>query len=199
MLPRRQNSGAVHQGRQAGDTLTALTHDPRALENFLGWSLPALAADIVLPVAVIVVLAVIDLPMALAVAVSVVIAVQALRWTLRRYGSFATARQELQAQTVSRIVEHIQGIAAIRAFNQADTQPGRRSRHDRVKSLGDCLVARNHRGDTAMAMPYLPSCWRRQSPRPMAPRRRTCKPGRRRGSGIPHRCAIDSHIPHARR
>lgn len=111
-----------HSRRRAGDTLTALTQDTRSLENFFAWSLPALAADIVLPLMVVVILAVIDVPMALAVIVSVVVSLPVLRWTYRRYARFAAARQELQAQAVSRIVEHIQGIATVRAFNQAGTR-----------------------------------------------------------------------------
>lgn len=117
-----------HQSRQAGDTLTAVTQDPRGLENFLAWSLPALAADIVLPVTVIAVLAVIDVPMALAVTVSVVVSLPVLRWTYRRYARFAAARQELQARAVSRIVEYIQGIATVRAFNQAGPPAGHAAR-----------------------------------------------------------------------
>lgn len=108
-----------HKRRQAGDTLTTLTQDMRALESFFAWSLPALAADIVLPVVVIAILAVIDVPMALAVTISVVVSLPVLRWTYRRHAGFAAARQEIQAQAISRMVEHIQGIATVRAFNQA--------------------------------------------------------------------------------
>ncbi len=110
---------AYHSRHQAGETTMVLTGDVTRVENFVGWSLPVLVGDIALPLSVLAVLAVLDLRMAAATALSVVLALPALAWTQRRLAAFTEAHRDLHGQTVARVVEYVQGIAVVRAFNLA--------------------------------------------------------------------------------
>jgi ATP-binding cassette subfamily B protein len=110
---------SFHAGRQVGDSVTALTQDVRGLEGFLGWGLPALTGATVLPLVVMTGLLFVDVVLALAVLTAVAASILVLGWTFRRYGALADPRQSTRAVAASRIIEYIQGVAVIRAFNQA--------------------------------------------------------------------------------
>jgi ATP-binding cassette subfamily B protein IrtB len=106
-----------HAHRDQGDTLTALTQDVVAVETFAHAPLPALVGSIAGPLCVLGVLAVVDLRMAAVTAASVVAAVPVYLWANRLFDGLALRRQDTQAAATGRIVEYLQGIAVIRAFN----------------------------------------------------------------------------------
>lgn len=110
-----------HVGRQQGDTTTALTTDMQTVENFLSMGLPALAQAVGLPVVVLVFLTAVDPTMALATFVSIIVGVPVFWWSNRRLRELGLARQDQQAGMASRILEYVQGIIVLRAFNQTST------------------------------------------------------------------------------
>ena len=106
-----------HAGRDQGDTLTALTQDVVAVETFAHAPLPALVAALAGPACVTLLLAAVDLRLAAVTLVSVAVAVPVYLWANRTFDRLAVHRQDTQAEAAGRIVEYLQGIAVIRAFN----------------------------------------------------------------------------------
>lgn len=129
-----------HTRRQTGDAATVFTQDMALIEEFTHEGLPAIAGAIGLPVAVTAVLLFVDAPMALALMASVAASAPLFAWTLRRFASLAATRQGMQAQANSRIIEYVQGIAVIRAFNQSGERQQRfRSSLDDVRQINTRL------------------------------------------------------------
>lgn len=107
-----------HLSRHKGDTVSALTSDMQMIESFLSDALPRIAQAFGLPVAVFVFLLMRDWVTALAAIVSILAAaplfLAASRWLAR----LGIERQDRQAEAAARMIEYVQGIAVIRAFNQ---------------------------------------------------------------------------------
>ncbi|MFN3220083.1 MAG: ABC transporter ATP-binding protein [Acidimicrobiales bacterium] len=108
----------VASSRRSGDVSAVLTSDYEAVSTFAHHSMPVLFGAIGLPIAVLVGLSFIDLPLALAVLVSIVLAVPAFRWANRKFSIVALERANLLAAANSRVVEYIQGVSVARAYNQ---------------------------------------------------------------------------------
>lgn len=109
-----------HHARQPADTAATFTSDMYAIEIFTESQLPKLAA-LALPIAIFLRLLVIDPPLAIAAGVSVALSVPVFVLTQRRMHHLARTRQDRLAATTARVIEYVQGIAVIRAFNQHGT------------------------------------------------------------------------------
>jgi len=109
---------SYHWRRPAGDNAAALTQDMFHIDMFVLEAVPAVAGNLALCVLILGVLLAVDAPLALCVAVSLLVAVPVLRHTQRTFRRLAAERQQLAAEATARVVEYVQGIAVIRAFNQ---------------------------------------------------------------------------------
>lgn len=107
-----------HLSRHKGDTVTVLTSDMQMLESFLSDALPRVAQGFGLPVIVLGYLAWRDWPVALAALVSIALALPIFAWTSRRLAVLGIRRQDMQAEAGARMIEYVQGMAVIRAFNR---------------------------------------------------------------------------------
>lgn len=107
-----------HLSRQRGDSVAALTSDMQMLEGFFSDGLPRIAQALGLPVAALVVLAVQDWRIALAMGLPILLAVPVFVFASRHMSRLGLARQDMQAEAGSRMIEYVQGMAVIRAFNQ---------------------------------------------------------------------------------
>lgn len=107
-----------HLSRDKGDTVTMLTSDMQMLETFLSDALPRIAQAFGLPAAVLIYLAFRDGVVALAALASIIVAVPFYLWTSRYLARLGIRRQDMQAEAASRMIEYVQGIAIIRAFNR---------------------------------------------------------------------------------
>ncbi|HEV7757443.1 MAG TPA: ABC transporter ATP-binding protein [Acidimicrobiales bacterium] len=114
-----------HAARDQGDTLTALTQDVVMVETFAHAPLPALVGAFAGPLCVAAVLAAVDVRLAAATLVSVALAVPLYLWANRIFDGLAVRRQDAQAHATGRIVEYLQGIAVIRAYNHSGERLGR--------------------------------------------------------------------------
>ncbi|MQA07854.1 MAG: ATP-binding cassette domain-containing protein [Pseudonocardiaceae bacterium] len=106
-----------HLARQQGDTVSTVTTDMGAVEDFAADGLPKIAQAAGLPLVVLLALTTVDPPMAAAAALSVLIAAPIFVLSNRWMRGLSDERQELQAGAASRMIEYIQGIGVIRAFN----------------------------------------------------------------------------------
>lgn len=113
--------GTVRE-RGVGDVSTTLTSDMEMVATYCYSGLPRWCSAVPLPVFIFVGLLAIDAPMALAVAVSVVAAFPLYRWASRYLGGRTLERANLLAVANSRVVEFVQGIAVIRAFDRKGTR-----------------------------------------------------------------------------
>ncbi len=111
---------SFHLGRQQGETVTALTADMAAVEGFASDGLAKIAQALGLPVVVLLFLSFVDPRLAAATALSVVVAIPVYLWSNRRLAALGIVRQDRQAATASRVIEYVQGLAVIRAFNRGD-------------------------------------------------------------------------------
>ncbi|WP_367348396.1 ABC transporter ATP-binding protein, partial [Sphingobium yanoikuyae] len=107
-----------HLTRHKGDTVTVLTSDMQMLESFLSDALPRIAQGFGLPVIVLGYLAWRDWPVALAALVSIALGLPLFAWTSRRLALLGIRRQDMQAEAGARMIEYVQGMAVIRAFNR---------------------------------------------------------------------------------
>lgn len=106
-----------HQARHRGDTVTVLTSDMQMLESFFSDGLPRIAQALGLPVVVFLVLLTRDPMVALAAAASIAVAIPVFVGTSRRLAKLGIRRQDMQAEAGARMIEFVQGLAVIRAFN----------------------------------------------------------------------------------
>ncbi|WP_053240077.1 ABC transporter ATP-binding protein [Pleomorphomonas koreensis] len=107
-----------HLSRHRGDTVTALTSDMQMLESFLSDALGRIAQAFGLPIVAVVFFLVRDWPLGLALLVSIAAALPVFMWSSRRLARLGIVRQDLQAAAGARMIEFVQGIATIRAFNR---------------------------------------------------------------------------------
>jgi ATP-binding cassette subfamily B protein len=128
-----------HASRAQGDTLTAVTQDIVTIETFAHAPLPTLVGAFAGPLCVVLVLAAVDPLLAGATALSVVAAVPVYMWAHRTFDALALRRQDAQADATGRIVEYLQGIAVVRAYNLGG------ERLDRFRTALDDLRAVNTR------------------------------------------------------
>jgi ATP-binding cassette, subfamily B, bacterial IrtB/YbtQ len=128
-----------HVQRDQGDTLTALTQDIVTVETFAHAPLPALVGAFAGPLCVSAFLALVDLRLAAVTLASVLVAVPVYLVANRIFAGLALRRQDTQAEAAGRIVEYLQGIAVIRAFNLGG------ERLDRFRRSLDDLRAVNTR------------------------------------------------------
>ncbi|SMR83532.1 ATP-binding cassette, subfamily B [Aliiroseovarius halocynthiae] len=107
-----------HLGRHKGDTATALTTDVSIIESFLSDAMAKIVQAIVLPVTVLGFIASQDVWFALTFLISVVTALPVAIYIGVKFGSIGAERQEVQANAGAVMIEYVQGIRVIRAFNQ---------------------------------------------------------------------------------
>lgn len=107
-----------HQTRHRGDTVTVLTSDMQMLESFFSDGLPRISQALGLPVAIFLVLLTRDWVVALATAASVLVALPVFFGTSRQLSKLGIQRQDMQAEAGARMIEFVQGMGVIRAFNQ---------------------------------------------------------------------------------
>lgn len=107
-----------HLSRHKGDTVTALTSDMQMLEMFLSDALPRIAQALGLPVIILAFLFWRDWVVALAALAVIACAAPIFLWTSRRLAALGIQRQDAQAEAAARMIEFVQGIAVIRAFNR---------------------------------------------------------------------------------
>jgi ATP-binding cassette subfamily B protein len=108
-----------HTGRQAGDVAAALSSDVTMVKTFVSNALPLMVGAVGLPIAVFAVLLAVDPWMALATVATIPLALPLFVLTNRIFSGLATKRQRLQGAATARIVEYVQGLAVVRAFNLA--------------------------------------------------------------------------------
>ncbi|EKF17545.1 ABC transporter ATP-binding protein [Nitratireductor pacificus] len=107
-----------HQARHRGDTVTVLTSDMQMLESFFSDGLPRIAQALGLPAAIFIVLLTRDWAVALATAASIAVALPVFVGTSRRLSKLGLSRQDKQAEAGARMIEFVQGLPVIRAFNR---------------------------------------------------------------------------------
>jgi ATP-binding cassette subfamily B protein len=119
MLDRlRQLPLGFHLSRNRGDTVTMLTSDMQMLEGFMSDGMPRIAEALGLPVAILIFLAFQDWVVALAALASILVAIPVYFKASRHLAKLGIRRQDMQAAAAGRMIEFVQGIAVIRAFNR---------------------------------------------------------------------------------
>ncbi len=114
----RTLSMGFYSERQTGDLNTIINQDVKSIEPVPTVFYPKLVAAIALPGFIAVFLFFIDWRMALATISVIPFALIVLNATQRPFKRLAGLRAEASAQANSKIIEYIQGIGAIKAFNQ---------------------------------------------------------------------------------
>lgn len=131
-----------HLCRHKGETVTALTGDMQMLEVFLADGLPRIAQALGLPLAVFCFLVVTDWPAAVIALVPILLAVPVFLWSSRRLAVLAADRQSAQAQAAARMIDYVEGMKVIRAFNRlADGWTGFRTALDRFHAVSVRMIA----------------------------------------------------------
>ncbi|MCO6184837.1 ABC transporter ATP-binding protein [Rhizobium sp. L1K21] len=119
MLDRlRQLPLGFHLSRNRGDTVTMLTSDMQVVESFMSDGLPRIAEAAGLPAAILIFLALQDWVIALAALASIIVAIPVYLKASRHLAKLGIRRQDMQAAAAARMIEFVQGIAVIRAFNR---------------------------------------------------------------------------------
>ncbi|MCW5708998.1 ABC transporter ATP-binding protein [Shinella sp.] len=131
-----------HLCRHKGDTVTALTGDMQMLEVFLAEGLPKIAQAIGLPFAVFCFLLATDWPAALIALAPILLAAPVFLWSSRRLAALAADRQGAQAEAAARMIDYVEGMKVIRAFNRlADGWTGFRAALDRFHAVSVRMIA----------------------------------------------------------
>lgn len=107
-----------HLGRHKGDTATALTTDVSVIESFLSDALAKIVQAVVLPLTVLAFIATQDIWLALTLLVSVATALPVAFLIGTQFSAFGVERQDVQARAGAVMIEYVQGMRVIRAFNQ---------------------------------------------------------------------------------
>lgn len=132
-----------HLSRHRGDTVTALTSDMQMLETFLSDALGRIAQAFGLPFIAVLWFLSHDWALGLAMLVSMVAALPVFLWSSRRLARLGIVRQDLQAAAGARMIEFVQGIATIRAFNRvAKGEESFRASLEAFRDLSIHMVAR---------------------------------------------------------
>ena len=106
-----------HLNRHKGDTVAVLTSDMQMLESFLSDALPRLAQAFGLPVVALAYLFWKDWALGCVALISILVAFPILVLTGRKLAVLGLRRQDLQAAAGARMIEYVQGMGVIRAFN----------------------------------------------------------------------------------
>ncbi|MCW6003512.1 ABC transporter ATP-binding protein/permease [Micromonospora sp. CPCC 205371] len=134
--------GAVLQ-RGTGDVSSVLTTDHEAVSTFAPSGRHHLCGPAALPVSVFAGLLVIDPTMAAATAACVLVAAPVFWWVNRYFRTNALIRGDRMAASAGRIVEYIQGIAVIRAFDRTGERLGwYRDAVADIRAVNDRLAVR---------------------------------------------------------
>lgn len=146
-----------HDSRRSGDVATALSTDVNHVESFTHAPLQDMIGAGVAPIAVFVVLAVQDVPMAVATLLSVVAAIPVFAIANRTFRHLAAERQDLQAEANGRMLEYLAGLPVIRSFRLAGERLGSfRDALEDYRRVNTSLVARlTPLGLTGMAVVLL--------------------------------------------
>lgn len=107
-----------HLSRREGDTATVITADISWIESFLSDGLAKVVQAAMLPLVLIVLVAAQTPGLAVALIAPIIVGVPFIIWITRRFAYLADERQSIQAQAGSDMVEYVQGIRVVRAFNQ---------------------------------------------------------------------------------
>lgn len=127
-----------HLRRQKGDTVTVLTNDMQMLESFMSDALPRVAQACGLPLIVLAFLFSRDWVVGLAALTSLVAAAPVFLWSSRRLARLGVQRQDIQAEAGARMIEYVQGMAVIRAFNRLSK--GQESFSEALRQFRDISV-----------------------------------------------------------
>ncbi|SCM76196.1 Lipid A export ATP-binding/permease protein MsbA [uncultured Pleomorphomonas sp.] len=132
-----------HLSRHRGDTVTALTSDMQMLESFLSDALGRIAQAFGLPVVAVAFFLVRDWAVGLALLAPMAAALPVFMWSSRRLARLGIVRQDLQAAAGARMIEFVQGIATVRAFNRmAKGEESFRAAVEAFRALSIQMVAR---------------------------------------------------------
>ena len=104
--------------RQAGDLQTVISQDIKITEPVSNWILPDIVAMATIMPLTAIFLLFIDWRMALATLMVVPIALAEQFWMQNRFKAHARRRQKAIVDANARMVEYVQGIQVIKAFNQ---------------------------------------------------------------------------------
>lgn len=107
-----------HLARHRGDSVSALTSDMQTVEGFMTDGLSQIAQALGLPVVMLAFLALRDPVLALAALATILLALPLFWLSSRRLARLGILRQDRQAQAAARMIEYVQGLAVIRAFNR---------------------------------------------------------------------------------
>lgn len=104
--------------RQTGDVTTVLTQDLQSIEPVAIEIGPQVFGAAIAPVIIIAVTCFVDWRLGLATLLTLVLTVPVHLYTQRRFAALARVRQRRQAEAVARILEYVEGVPVIRAYNQ---------------------------------------------------------------------------------
>ena len=116
---------SLTSGDNAGRALTVLTYDAGKIAGFLSWEMPVLLSGAVVPVAVLIVYALIAPWTAVAAAGVALLAIPVLRFAIGRVMDVYAERRRLQAEATDRMLEYVRGIDVIRAHAIAGERQAR--------------------------------------------------------------------------
>lgn len=129
--------------RGTGDVAAVLSADYEQVALFAHNGLMNLIGGAALPVAAVIGLAIVDVPLAVAVAVSVLAAAPVFVWVNRAFTKQALARADTLAEANGRIIEYVQGVATARCYNQVGPRLGwYRDAVARMRRVNDELAVR---------------------------------------------------------
>ena len=134
--------GAMLQ-RGTGDVSSVLTTDYEAVSTFTHNGMQQLFGAAALPVFVFTGLLAVDPTMAAATAASILVAAPVFWWVNRYFRTNALIRADRMAASAGRIVEYVQGIAVIRAFDRTGERLGwYRDAVADIRAVNDRLAVR---------------------------------------------------------
>ena len=107
-----------HLSRHSGDSATALSSDVAMVESFLSDALAKIVQAILLPLMLLSFVTLQSPQMAMALPISIVCAVPLIAFIARRFAKIGLKRQDEMARAGAVMIEYMQGIHVIRAFNQ---------------------------------------------------------------------------------
>ncbi|PJC87717.1 ABC transporter ATP-binding protein [Vibrio sp. HA2012] len=107
-----------HFSQHRGDAVTMITTDMQMIESFLSDGLPRIAEASGLPIAVLLFLLYQDINLFCAGAASIVLALPVYLITSRHMAKLGLERQDIQAAASARMIEYVQGMSVIKAFNR---------------------------------------------------------------------------------
>ncbi|MEM9584386.1 MAG: ABC transporter ATP-binding protein [Pseudomonadota bacterium] len=130
-----------HLSRHEGDTASVITDDIFWIEGFLSDALAKIVQAVVLPVVIILFIALRTPMLALAMVAPILVGIPFVLWLTRRFAPIGIERQNVQAAAGAVMVEYVQGIRVVRAFNQiSEGQETFRAAVDRFRTLSIDMV-----------------------------------------------------------